>query len=144
MDENKTMRKMSEVPSAIDLDFIEKILFLIIGWLLGFLGTMGFDLWKRSREIKGLKNRIKEELAIIRTEIDSQLKRIEGELIQGRSYRSSVFNALRNDLICKLGVETSRQIEITYAQINCLGANSLRGQCEAALNSINNTLKALS
>jgi hypothetical protein len=128
---------------AIDLDFIEKMLFLIVGWFLGFLGTMGFDLWRRSQEIKALKNRIEEELTIIRSEIDSQLKTTEGELIQGRSHRSSVFNALRNDLICKLDVETSRQIEITYAQISCLGANSLRGQCEAALNSIDNTLKAL-
>lgn len=128
---------------AIDLDFIEKTLFLIVGWFLGFFGTMGFDLWRRSQEIKALKNRIEEELTIIRSEIDSQLKTTEGELIQGRSHRSSVFNALRNDLICKLDVETSRQIEITYAQISCLGASSLRGQCEAALNSIDNTLKAL-
>jgi hypothetical protein len=143
MDKKKTMRKMSEIPSAIDIDLLEKIFFLIIGWLLGFLGTMAFDWWKRSREIKAMKNRIEEELTLIRSEIDSQLETTEGELIQGRSHRSSAFNALANDIIRKLDVKTSRQIEIAYAQINRLGVNSLRRQWEEALNCIDNTLKAL-
>ncbi|MGA2309439.1 MAG: hypothetical protein ABSG57_07825 [Candidatus Bathyarchaeia archaeon] len=123
------------------------LLFLIVGWAVGlfsgFLGTIGFDIWKQHQERRKLKNLVKQELTEIRSELDLQLKNTKGDVVQGRGHRLSVFNELRGDVLRKLNVKISRQIEITYSQINNLGANRLRKECEEVLGSIDDTIRIL-
>lgn len=122
-------------------------LFLIVGWAVGlfsgFLGTIGFDIWKQCQERRKLKNLVKQELREIRSELDLQLNNTKGDVVQGKGYRLSVFNELRGDVLRKLNVKISRQIEITYAQINNLGGNRLRNECEKVLGSIDDTMRIL-
>jgi len=123
------------------------LLFLIVGWAIGlfsgFLGTIGFDIWKQYQERRKLKNLVKQELTEIRDELDTQMKNTKGDVIQGKGYRLSVFNELRSDVLRKLNVKISRQIDITYSEINNLGGNRLRKECKKVLGSIDDTIRLL-
>lgn len=123
---------------------VETTIGVILGLFSGFLALIAFDLYKEQREKGRLKDLIKQELTRIRKEIELNLKKTEEDVIPGKSYRKSVFNALTVDILRRFDVETSARIEITYAnKIGSLGAGVTRKRCKEVLNYIDDTLKML-
>jgi hypothetical protein len=86
---------------------------------------------------------VKQELTEIRSELDLHLKDSKGDDVQPIGYRLSVFNELRSDILRKLNVKISRQIEITYSQINSLGGTRSRKEHERVLSSIDDLMRNL-
>jgi sensor domain CHASE-containing protein len=101
--------------SAVDV--LIPLVSVIVGAVIGFLGSLGFDLWKERRDKKKLRDRIKEELTIIQREVHEDL---EKEAFQSRAFFTEGFQALKPDLIRKLDATTFRAVLETYITIDQL------------------------
>ena len=44
----------------------QSLLLVIVGAIIGFFGSIGLDLWKEKRHKQELKNRVVEELTVIK------------------------------------------------------------------------------
>jgi predicted membrane chloride channel (bestrophin family) len=96
---------------------IDTLVSVIVGAVIGFLSSIGFDRWKEGREEKELKDRIREELEIILREVTVDL---EKEAFQSRAFFTEAFTALKQDLIRKLNAKTFRAVLETYIKIDQL------------------------
>jgi len=94
---------------------IDTLISVIVGAVIGFLSSIGFDRWKESGEKKELKDRIREELEIILKEITVDF---EKEAFQSRAFFTEGFTALKQDLIRKLDANTFRAVLETYIKID--------------------------
>ena len=96
---------------------IDTLISVIVGAVIGFLSSIGFDRWKESREKKELKDKIEEELEIILQEATTGL---ETEEFIGEAFVKETFDALKQDLIRKLDVKIFRAVLETYNKIEVL------------------------
>ncbi len=96
---------------------VDTLISVIVGAVIGFLSSIGFDRWKEDREEKELKDRIREELEIILKEATEDL---EKEAFQSRAFFTEGFIALKQDLIRKLDAKAFRAVLETYIKIDGL------------------------
>jgi len=100
------------------LSFIEPLILIVVGALIGFLSSIGFDSWKERRSIEELKKRIIQELEIVKAKIESDVK---SKTVNAQCYSTSeIYHYLKEDLIRKLDVKAFNAIELAYIKIDSL------------------------
>lgn len=123
---------------------IGNLLFVIVGVVAGFFGSIGLEWWKQRTAKEELKNRIREELELTLKEIKPDY---ENDNIHYRNFFTNIFTSLQKDLIKKLDVTTYRAIEETYSKIHVLDniSNSDRDKknYKYAIDSITKTIELL-
>ena len=129
----------------INLALVETLITLAVGAFIGFIGSIGLETWKENNDKKELKNRVKEDLLILKPEIESYI--IKGENLS-RAFFIDVYEYLKPDLIRKLNVKTSQSIMKTWIDIQSLNLplndrEMLIKKYQEVLDSINATLKLL-
>jgi len=106
---------------------IGNLLFVIVGAIAGFFGSIGLEWWKQRTEKEELKNRIREEL-------EKTLKDIKQDYddndVHFRKFDSKVFIFLEQDIIRKLDVTTYRSLNETYDKIHMLNKLVTVGHAE--------------
>ena len=108
---------------ASNISMVDTLLGVIVGAVIGFLGSIGLEWWKQNAEESELKNRIREELEIILNEATVDY---EKKTSQNREYRIEAFVALKIDLVRKLDAKTFRSIQDIYQKIDGLKDPSAR------------------
>jgi len=93
----------------------QSLLLVLVGAVIGFFSSIGFDLWKEYRAKRELKNRIIEELEIIHKEISADL---DGHKTVAREFFTDSFLSLKQELILKLNGKYYRAILETYLKID--------------------------
>jgi hypothetical protein len=96
---------------------VDTLVSVIVGAVIGFLSSIGFDRWKEGKDEKELKDRIREELEIILKEATEDLNK---EAFQSRAFFTEGFTALKQDLIRKFDAQTFRAVLETYIKIDQL------------------------
>jgi hypothetical protein len=138
------------------LSFIEPLVLIVVGAVIGFLSSIGFDSWKEHLNKTEMVNRIIDELEIIRQEITNNLK---NKIFSTRElkdfYSQDAYEAFKQDIIRKLNGKKFRAIQDTYLAINSLKEELSDGQgkqqyineninrCNIVLAKIDSTIKLL-
>ena len=98
----------------IPISTIQTLVTVVIGALIGFLGSMGLESWKRRNQCAELKLRIKRELLFIQKQIQTAS---DNKDFQPRAFFIDIYSALIKDIIRQLPMKISGSIRMTYMKI---------------------------
>ena len=118
---------------------VETLLSVVIGAVIGFLGSIGYEAWRQRREKEDLKRRIREELKLIHSDLTHCIEKGESQCRAS----TEVFQVLRQDLVRKLKAETSRAIQDAYSRINNLRVAASEPYFKEVLAAVEYALKLL-
>jgi hypothetical protein len=134
-----------EISPALVETLITLAVGAVLGASIGFVSSIGLETWKENNDRKELKSHVKEDLQIVKQEIESYIRKDENV---GHAFFIDVYLNLKPELIRKLNVKTSQSIMKTWIEIGSLGLplndRAMRiKKYQEALDSINETLRLL-
>ncbi|MCP8309033.1 MAG: LapA family protein [archaeon] len=99
--------------------FIETLISVGVGALLGFFSSIGFYIWRERVEKKELRTRLRQELEKVR---DEMKKHIDKDSFIVKAFFRDYFMYTRQDLVRKVDATTWEIILRAYIDIECLRA----------------------